>query len=518
MITLLKKYLHINGYVLQKDAFEDMFLSHPNYPSIYAITDTLETLSIENLAVRIDKDQFNDLPNSFLAIYNGDLVLIHKNKNSITIEFEVAKPKITTVENFKSGWEEIIIVIEANTKVSSNKMHLNTGLRISYFVIIAFLIVILAKPEYNIFSIIIAITTTIGLIISFLLTKEKFGEKNEFVTKLCNFNYNMSCNTVINSDQNSINKWLSLSDVSLLFFCSSSVVLLINLEISYKVIEVLSCITLPFILYTLWLQKFKIKKWCTLCLAISFLIILQSSLIYFENFSLKTINITNFYPFIFTLIIITPLWLYIKPVLEKNIKLTKENLELRRIKRDFSVFEFLSKEINEFDGYEKLKGIEFGNPNAAIRITLILSPSCRYCHKAFIDSYKLYQNYSDKVYLNILFNINPENSKNIYKPVVEHLLTLNTTNPQKAKEAIIDWHIKQLNLENWKRKWIQEIPSLISIKQIQAQYSWCLKNEFHHTPVKIINEKLFPEAFEISDLKYFKNNFQEEIEKKLKII
>jgi len=94
--------------------------------------------------------------------------------------------------------------------------------------------------------------------------------------------------------------------------------------------------------------------------------------------------------------------------------------------------------------------------------------------------------------------------------VAETLLALNEQDPQKAKEAIIDWHINRLDLENWKQKWSIESPHLLVNKQLQNQYYWCLKNEFNYTPVKLINGNLFPEGYEIIELKYFINNFSEE--------
>lgn len=91
MVNLLKKYLHKNGYGNQKDVFDDLFLSHPNYPSIFAITDSLDVLSIENIAIKIPKEQFIDLPESFLALFEGNIVLTTKTNQFVTIETEENK-------------------------------------------------------------------------------------------------------------------------------------------------------------------------------------------------------------------------------------------------------------------------------------------------------------------------------------------------------------------------------------------------------------------------------------------
>ena len=53
---------------------------------------------------------------------------------------------------------------------------------------------------------------------------------------------------------------------------------------------------------------------------------------------------------------------------------------------------------------------------------------------------------------------------------------------------------------------------LIIQTQVQNQYYWCLKNEFNYTPVKIINGNQFPDGYGISELKYFINDFHQEVE------
>jgi hypothetical protein len=297
-----------------------------------------------------------------------------------------------------------------------------------------------------------------------------------------------------------------------LFFGISTLSILTQPEFSIKIVGLLSLVAIPAIIYSVWLQKFEIKKWCVLCLAVSFVIILQSVFFTLGNTTWFSFTLTDFYSFVFAAILLSTIWFLVKPILGNKIKFEKEANELMRFKRNFNLFQFLSNNIEEYDDFEKLNGITFGSSEAATQITLILSPSCGHCHTAFEEAYELYQNYSEKTHLNILFNINPSNEANMYRVVVENLLALKEQDPQKAKEALVDWHINRLNLDNWKRKWSVESPHLLINKELQNQYYWCLKNEFNYTPVKIINGNLFPDGYEIKELKYFLNNFSEEIE------
>jgi len=511
MVNLLKKYLHKNGYINQKDAFDDLFLSHPNYPSVFAITDSLHALSIENIAIKVPKEQFIDLPESFLAIYNHNIVLCNKTEKSITIETNESKKKKLHFNEFLLDWNEVIIVVEPNVNPALKKVKGNTKELLYALPILGLIATSFIFQDYNLNSILLLTTSIVGFILSVFIVQEKFGIKNEIASKFCNINPNASCDSVIKSKKGEINKWIGFSDLPLLFFSISIVSILIQPQFSNKIVGLISLLAIPAIVYSIWVQKFELKKWCVLCLAVSFVIVLQSLVFGIGNASWFDFSITHYNTFIFATILLTSIWFAVKPILESKIKFEKKAKELTRFKRNFHLFQFLSDEIEEYDDFEKLNGITFGNSNAATQITLILSPSCGHCHKAFQEAYELFQNYSEKTYLNILFNLNPENEDNAYKTVVENLLALNEQDSQKAKEALIDWHINLLDLENWKRKWTVDTPHIIVNKELENQYYWCLKNDFNYTPVKIINGNLFPEGYEIEELKYFISDFQEEM-------
>jgi uncharacterized membrane protein len=508
MINLVNKFLISNFYLNVKKEFEESFLSHPNYPSVFAITDSLDMLSIENIAIKVAKEQLGELPNSFLAIFNGVLVLVAKHENEIVVENEKGIKTNLSIDDFCKDWEGIIIAIEPNQTISS-KAKSNTKWLFYCIPIITLIALSIGYKNYSFSSAIQLFTSLIGVFISVLIVQEKFGMKNEIVSKFCNINSNTSCDSVIQSGKGIINKWMSFTDLPLLFFSINMVSILLNPVYSSKIIGLLSIASFPFIVYSIWLQKFKIKKWCLLCLLVSALILLQGLVGYYLDQPLLTKVIFNDFSYLFSIITCTSLWLLIKPELESKFKTESEVKELKKFKRSYTVFEFLSKKVLVNDEFEKLQGLQFGNPKSTIALTIILSPSCGHCHKAFEDAIFLVHKYPEKVFLNVLFNINPENNDNQYKPVVENLLAIKYTISESIEEAITDWHIHKIELELWLKKWGQKTISMKVNQQIQQQYDWCLKNDFNYTPVKIVNGKLFPNEYNITELKYFLNDFKE---------
>lgn len=173
----------------------------------------------------------------------------------------------------------------------------------------------------------------------------------------------------------------------------------------------------------------------------------------------------------------------------------------KQIKRKFSKFQFMIQEIEEIEGFEGLRPITFGRYDASLRITLIVNPNQENSHSIFKEAYDLYLQSEGNVQLLILFYIEASQTNDTGKIIVENILTLNQKDSEKAREALIDWQINQLSFSAWLQKWHAKSPDLRVHRIMQNQYFWCLKNEIHTTPAKIINESLFPEWFKMSEIK-----------------
>jgi hypothetical protein len=512
MLKLVQKFLQINRYSDIKNEFKDLFLSHPNYPSLFAITDSFDILSIENAAIRVPKEQVEDLPANFLAYLNDELALVEKAKNYVRITTEKKSGVKMSYDKFLLDWNGVIVAIEPNNVVARENLKVEFNW-LKYSVPI-FLLVGLSfyYNTYNIYSVIFLITSLLGFIVSIFIVQEKLGFKSGIISRFCNLSSNSSCNSVINANEETENKVLNFSDLPIIFFGASFAAILIQPLESAIFIGFLSLLAIPIIVSSIWIQKFDIQKWCVMCLMISFLIFTQSAIWFASDLFTLEFTFESVFPFLFLLAFLIPIWYSIKPMI-RNIHSNDNSLkELKKFKRNYSLLQFLSKKVAYTNGFEDLRGLNFGNRNAAVKLAIIISPSCGHCHKTFHEAFDLVLRFPDKIYLNVLFNINPDNTENPYKIVVERLLTINRTSPGKTVEAISDWHIKKMNLKKWLKKWRAEPVSMLISQEINKQYEWCSKNNFNYTPVKIVNEKLFPNEYELHELKYFLTDFVEEVE------
>ncbi len=512
MLKLVQKFLQINKYSDIKSEFKDLFLSHPNYPSLFAITDSFDLLSVENAAVRVSKEQIVDLPSNFLAYFKEELILVEKIKNGVRITTLKKGSQKLSYDKFLLDWNGVIVAIEPNNVVARE------NLKVEYNWLKYFLPLVLLTGlsffynGFSLFSTLFLVTSILGLIVSIFIVQQKWGVKNTVISKFCNLSSNSSCHSVISFNDDIANRWLSFSDLPLLFFSSSIIAILVQPLSSAIFVGFLSLLAIPVVVCSIWIQKFEIQKWCVMCLAVSLLILVQSvvwfsSDLFTLNFSLSTI-----FPYVFSLVLLVPIWAIVKVMIKKLLENENSLKELKKFKRNYSLLNFLSKKVKYTKGFEDLRGLNFGNRNAAVKLSIILSPSCGHCYKTFQEAFELVMKFPDKIFLNVLFNINPENNDNPYKAVVERLLTINRATPGKTVEAISDWYIKKMGYKKWLKKWHVESVSMMISQEIQKQYDWCSMNNFNYTPVKIVNERLFPNEYELNELKYFLNDFVDEVQ------
>lgn len=511
MNSVLQQFLSKHELSNLQMEFDDNYESHPNYPSLFALTDTFTLLNIENVAANVPKDQLDELPMCFLAyVSNGvngnDIALIENLADKVGVTFEGKKKKYFSIDEFKGLWNGVVIAIEPNN--DNNKFETKSSFSKIIYVTLALAGVFLVK-QWSVFSLEGTISFSlylIGFVISLLIILEKLNQGEESISKLCSFNESTSCDSVIKSTQTKINKWLDFSDLPILFFSIAISAMLIDTS-SFLFLNAISLLSVPIVIYSVWLQKVKLQKWCVLCLAVSVLLVLQAGLLFKSGFEFQN-NISSL---IIATVLSTTLWFFIKDYLERNIFLERNNKELKRFKRNYKVFEMLQKPLLVPIITNKFSMVEIGNKINPVVLSIALSPSCGHCHTTFEEAINLYNASPDKIKVAIFYNLNPENNDNAYLDVAKAIMQVNLRNPNDVLEALSDWHIKRMTLSDWMFKWEQINVEAEVTENLQLQYNWCQQNDFNYTPVKIINGKELPEQYSIDEIKYFISEIEEEI-------
>ncbi|MBW4362006.1 vitamin K epoxide reductase family protein [Flavobacterium taihuense] len=523
--TYLKKYLRKNQYYNLEDEFHMQLESHPNFPSLYAILDTFNFFEIENLAVKVEKEELENLPHSFLSVVNSDtgkeIVFTEKNKNNLTIEFSNGFKKKISKDEYLTIWTGIIVAIEANPIneshfLSSNKKH---NVIIGAVFVLSTSLFFLVNKDNLITGIFYYLLLLTGLIISYFLVREEMGLHNDSISKICNVTEKASCKDVMSSKGANVFENVSLSDISILYFSSLTLFFVLNsFNLNSFIYSIIGVFSIPIILYSIYYQGFIIKKWCLLCLGIDTVLLLQLIIISF-NFSLElnSIAIISFFSGILIVILFYFSGYEIKNRIQKISKYEITEIQNQKLKRNYFVFKALLKNNQKIDEehLNSLQTIVIGKMESPITLFLVLSASCGHCHTVYEKAMKLVKKNPNEIKIQLIFNINIENTENpsnlIYKQASNYYWSGEV---HKAIASLNDWHIETMDMEKWKSKWENNHLEYTS-KMIPNQYNWCLDNAIHFTPAIILNGYIMPKEYQINDLNYF---IDELIEEKLSYI
>src|SRR5690606_16585466 len=120
--------------------------------------------------------------------------------------------------------------------------------------------------SFNVIPFLYQLLSVTGIFTGVFILQEELGNPNSIVSKVCNGTDNtVSCNSVINSEQGKLPFGISFSDLTIVFFGVSFLTMAFSYNF-HSFIGLLSVLALPVILYSIYLQKFILKKWCVLCL------------------------------------------------------------------------------------------------------------------------------------------------------------------------------------------------------------------------------------------------------------
>lgn len=501
MFGLLEKYLNNNNYNSLTGVVKDNWMSHPNYPSLLAATDSLTSSSIENFAIKIPFKHFKELPNVFITELEKDskeFYFLEKNDLVVKITNEKGSSSFLKHEDLSNIWTGVVLIIEENEQTKT--LQTSNSLKLAALLFTLGLFIIYTN-NYNVLSSIFLILSLFGVFISIEILKTYLQDNNLSESSFCSASKEFSCSETIKSQKYVFSQYVEFVDLPIIFFGFTSVGLVLSV-VSINTIGILSSLSLPIIVYSIYVQKMVLNKWCFLCLLISFILIINTCLFWFFQLGFKTFTISE----IVLIPTIATLWFYVKKLLLAEQKNKISINELLRFKRNEDVFNTISFDVLNAEELNSLPKVSIGNTNAPNTLSLFLSPSCPHCHTAFEEAISILEKHNEKLRLEIAYNLNVNNTENPYLDIAKVIMQLNNQNAS-CLEALEDWHIKKLSLEDWKTKWKKNDDFDLEKEQLEKQFQWCVANNFNYAPVKLFNRKLLPQVYEIEELFYF---FKEE--------
>jgi thiol-disulfide isomerase/thioredoxin len=273
--------------------------------------------------------------------------------------------------------------------------------------------------------------------------------------------------------------------------------------INYNLLIGLSLISLPVIAYSIYVQAVVVKKWCPLCLATASVLCCQFLLSYFLNSLYLGFDTMSFLILGSSTFFVFTIYGYIKPLISKNLSLSKTEIEFYKFKRKFSLFESLHHRKPFLDtSISQINEIIFGNKNAKIEVVVITNPLCGYCKATHQAIDYLLKNYTNDIKVTIRFNINTENKEDISYKISTALINLYQKDIVACREAMHQIYTDGVDVS----KWLETYKTYTANTQyeiLETEKQWCTSNNINFTPSVYLNNKEFPKEYDLSDLSFF---------------
>jgi len=508
LLKALKSYFKAENIKISPEELELQLFSNPHTPSLYAISETLDFLGIENIAAKIKMEQLNEMPDHFIAYINGDdgsPYFSHVRKNSKGIYLNVEKRRISR-KKLEEIWDGVILLAEQKEKKDPSQTQLLNLSGVASFLLLS--LFFWKNPIFLAFSIV----GLAGLYVSREIFATTNNRATDFGKKVCGSRDGEGCDKVLRSEGYNLGIFTP-NDLLFSFLLSTMLLLLLNIGFTLAHLIAYSLAILVLFI-TFSIQAFIIKTWCRLCLMSSGVILIQALLIFISFGNDQFIH--DFSPQSFlvqlgalgllfgTCLIIIRNY---RDVLKKNYRLTTSEIELLKFKRLPKIVRYTLKDAEQLPYPHGAEQLEFGNLTAPYKVTLILSLSCSFCKKAFLKFYNLYQKKGDVLGFRLILN-HYDTMDSKYNDVIYPLInSFNANSPESFLKGMQSWFLNK-DFDEFREKG-ESIPKEIEL--LVEQRKWCEMNKIYQTPTIVVNASIVPYYYDAGFLEDFVDVLNEEM-------
>ncbi len=482
LINIVKYMLDIRSIHASRKEIFKILTSDPEYPSLESISAILSYYGITSNAYITDFNHIKEL-NDLIIHSNengGHFYILKEQRDNLVYLYDGKNIKLT-LKQFKDLWDGIILVTDNNIKVTNT--YYPPLLKI--FIIVNLIIIYVYSLYISSYKYLLLLDG-IGLTLSYLLlNKQLFSFSN---IPFCIQGKKIDCEYVF--QKSPFKRWLpvNLPILGICFFLFDYFYLIFFGWDSLSLLPFYLCGSM-FMASMILYQLFVIRKYCLYCIGVGAAVFIKA-VIGIINFN---ISINFFYIFISALIsfsICSFISLY-KTTEKRNFD---NEISLLRIKRNKKVINTLFNDKQQiFSSCNNV--LNYGNPEANIKITTFINLDCEYCKKTTQDIILLLQKFPQRFRWNLIIDgyISSELSDKEFEHINCRQLYIYSSYKRDGKE-----NLPNLNI-NVSEKW--SCPIFI-IQHYKILLSSIRKLNIDHYPIVLVNNKILPKEYKIEDLQY----------------
>lgn len=504
VLNKLFNYFRKEKISINKKDFNYTLKSHPHYPKLSSISDTLDTFEIEYNVLNAPLQEIDKSISCFLASFHrstGGTAMSFVQRKGNSYKIDSIDIPLNLVEKY---WGNTVVILGENARLKKVQKRKS----ILFFLVATFItLALLVISNFKIFFFSFYALSIFGIVLSIFTLKNILGIDNSMSEKICEISQKTDCETILNSKKWRLSDILNFSDLSLVFFSSQLVTLIIssllNSEITFFYVQsIFLLMSLPLIFISIYYQKFVERKWCTLCLGIILLLTLELSLvlIFTNRIDLSIGFIYSFALYALIFGIVYSIWNRIKKILIKNTELLNKDIIRNQTLLNYPVFKSILTASEPFDiGYDFLNLNESSKHK---KLILITDPFCEHCKNLHHKLHSLSNQLEEKLNWNIVFNVDIDNEPEIDKSIYRNLMRIQSSGDKKLLNRSLEEWYKYENEEKWLNKYSQNLNFEKIDNILKDQHKWCVNNKINFTPVLLIKGYVFPSIYDVEDLKF----------------
>jgi hypothetical protein len=502
------KWLHFLGFGISSKYLKDHLSTHPGFPSLASLTDTLDHLGIANGVIAIDKSNIPELPYPLLAHLkhesSEELVLVRHRKK--LLKREVFEP-----------WDGVIVLAEkqkffndtqentTNLKIEKQQRQVKTSI-----ILLAVILAISSLAVNFSFTRVLLIASSIAAsILSFSIALKSLGIATRVMKKLCD-TVKDDCSRVVNSSPVRLPFDLTVADISSCYFVGLLIYQCLwvpgsDANIALTPLLILSVLTIPITVLSIVYQSFVLKKSCRVCLGIIVLLWFQCALL-LPSLFFANVRAPDLIAAVSCICIALSFLISFKQSYHGNLLLQSDVIRLSRFKRDASIFMWRWENSKWMDTTSFEKEIYLGNPQSKIDFLIVCNPYCGACSYAHSLLTEILNVHRENIRIRIRFAVRrSKDSDNLTATkYLMHLLTGKDSDPVRNEKILHDWFITP-DLDDFSRKY--PLGEVNDIEQhLMDHEQWTRNAAVSFTPSFFINSREFPAGYYMEELKYMMND------------
>jgi uncharacterized membrane protein len=502
-----------------KSSVKEALKSHPYYPSFKSICDTFNDWEVEHYPLKYQPEELKELTAPYIVHFNGgggQLAFVSKIRNKRVTYYDSYNSKQETdFQKFIERCSGAVILLNPDEKSGEkdyrrkwqDEVISSAVLPVSVFSVLLFIVLAVINSLgtgsmlVDTTKALLLLTKTAGLTLSVLLVLHEFEVRLSLIEKLCHLNKATNCNIVLNDKASKVFGWFGWADVGFVYFIGCLLFLLQGEGSgNYSLLAILSAVSLPYPVFSIYYQGFVLKKWCPMCLGVQLILIVEFILL-LPRFSNLNFSFNSISAFIMTSLVTGIIYTLVIMYIREKMSNKMHYFKYLGFKKNPDVLKTLLLNQKNYEIPVTETSLVFGKRDSSIKITVFLSLQCSHCARAFEKIRDILKS-DDEVSINIILITSDTK-------ILNTLYHYNRLNMDEEALSLLDqWY----GMDSYSRSKVSEtlcIPEVDDISKEVSNENLELYKSYNviGTPTFFVNGYLLPRQYEIDDIKYFTEVF-----------